>query len=135
MRRALVALAVLTLAGCAMGPKPTAPPPTARINDVTVPYPLNRGYTLVEVDGRPTPRVRGEGFNWFVTMVPFADVEPGVHTFAVKRSEDGTSGKITKITASVEAGKQYRIDVDANGVPTIVEYDERETGVTATNSG
>ncbi len=121
MRRALAALAVLTLAGCATFSKPTDPKPTARINDVTVPYPPNRGYTLVEVDGRPVTRVRGKGF---VTAVPYADVEPGVHTFAVKASLEGDSAKIAKITASVEAGKQYRIDVDSNGVPTIVEYQE-----------
>ena len=124
MWRALVSLTLCSLAGCATVSKPAAPKPTARINDVTVPYPLNKGYGLVEVDGRPVPRVHGTGAHWFVTMVPYADVEAGVHMFTVKRSEDGDSGKISAITATVEAGKQYRIDLDSNGAPTLVEYDE-----------
>jgi hypothetical protein len=122
MRRGLIAFALLTLGGCTLASKPADPKPTARINDVTVPQTLDRGYGLVEVDGRPAPRAHATGLNyWIVDMVPFKDVPPGTHTFTVRRRADGTSGKFT---ATVEAGKQYRIDLDSNGAPTLVAYNE-----------
>ena len=94
MYRAAAVLVCISLIGCA------AQQQSARINDVSVPAPLNAGYRLIAVDDATPKRAGGT----VATMVPYALVDPGFHKFRLS----GPQGEI-EITATLEAGAVYRV--------------------------
>jgi hypothetical protein len=85
------------------------------INDVNLAQPLDSGFRLVAVDGRPVKR---QNSHW-IDVIPYAILEPGAHTLTLERRV-GSDSATTTVSASLEAGKRYRFKAEAESV-VIVE--------------
>jgi hypothetical protein len=107
---------VIAVCGCAStGSLVSAP--HATLNDVAVKMEHEAGYKLVAVDGKPVERRQSR----VSSVVPFALIEPGTHKLSLELKKTVISNpELTTITASFEAGKQYRFKVDQD-VVTVVE--------------
>jgi len=91
---------IALLFGCAN------PKPRAFINDVSVPYAINTGYTVAAIDGKPVERLRGK----VVTMVPYAIVVPGTHSLTLRPEKTSElPQEDISITTTFEADKTYRV--------------------------
>jgi hypothetical protein len=64
---------------------------------------------LVAVDGQPAERAQSK----HVTVIPFALVTPGPHTFRVRMraGERGAPEETLLVSARVLAGKRYRFEL------------------------
>lgn len=108
-----VFLVVALLGGCASGTL-FSKRSHATINDVSVPGPIDSGYKVVAVDGKPVERLESSVH----TVIPFATVESGEHTLSLEPSV-GNGLTPTVVTASFEAGKRYRIHREAGAVSVV----------------
>lgn len=109
MVRVTTLASLLLIVGC------TAAPPTARINDVSLPHSEDLGYRVMAVDGKEVTRAAGN----VATVVPVALVPIGEHVFTVRHRDDGT---VEQFTAVVAADKEYRVAIDARNKLTLVEH-------------
>jgi hypothetical protein len=77
--------------------------PRASINDC-----MGGRARLIAVDGKPVERARSK----YVTVIPFARVKAGTHTFRVRMREDesGAPAETLLVSATVVAGKVYRFE-------------------------
>ena len=87
---------------------------TASINDLTV-----RGFQLLEVDGQPVVRAQSK----YVTVIPFALVRPGLHSFRVRMetNESGAPEETLFVSARVVAGKRYRFEAHGETLQLVEE--------------
>ena len=113
----VIYITAITLCGCA-SPAPRVDRPHATVNDVAVRAPLDSGYQVVAVDGKPVKRARSS----IHTVVPFALIEPGSHTLSVEPRSGGTL-KATTVSASFEAGKRYRLKLENDEVTVVEDAD------------
>jgi hypothetical protein len=113
-----IGLVVLCLCGCtALRPRSSY----AIVNDVTN-QPIDAGYRVLDVDGKPVKRTEGI----ITTVIPMAIVEPGTHTLKIEPGKDAV--QVTTVSASFEAGKLYRIvpDGNNNSVTVVEENSKRD---------
>jgi hypothetical protein len=75
---------------------------------------LDSGYRLVAVDGKPVKR---QDSHW-VTVVPFAILEPGAHMLTLERGI-GSDARTTTVSVLLEAGKRYRFKAEAETVVVV----------------
>lgn len=78
---------------------------------------------LLAVDGGPVTRAHSK----YVTMVPFALVDPGSHTFRVRLKADtsGAREETLLVSATVVAGKRYRFENRGSALELVQEREER----------
>jgi len=96
MLTSLMLAAAATLCSCGK--------PHATIND------LGRVRArILEIDGRPVERAKSK----YVTVVPMALVEPGLHKLRVRFEPDsvGATAETLSISTEVDAGKAYEFTV------------------------
>jgi hypothetical protein len=108
----LITVSAIVAVGCSKSPFPSN---TARINDVAVRQANDTGYRVASVDGRKPTRASSD----YVTVVPLILVSPGAHTLGLK-SENAGYPQLT-ISATVAAGKEYRIAPAGKGNVALVE--------------
>src|SRR5262245_57216096 len=100
------------LASLVLGCSPLTPR-YARIDDIGVPAPLNSGYQVVAVDDAAAIRAKNKDR----TAAPLVMVPAGTHKFSVNSPDAPPQ----TFTATVEPDKEYRIALQGDGKPTLVE--------------
>ena len=104
MRNAIcLVLLLMTVPGCVSGGN-LFPADKAIINDLDVRTPLDSGYRVTLVDGKPAERARSA----IVSVIPYVLVEAGEHTLELESQID-ESLPAAKVTSTFEAGNQYRL--------------------------
>jgi hypothetical protein len=75
------------------------------------------------VDGEPVVRAQSK----YVTMVPFALVDPGPHTFRVRLRADveGAAEETLLVSATVVGGKRYRFEGRGGVLELVPEQEGR----------
>jgi hypothetical protein len=114
---AVISIVAAASCGCISAPGPFGDR-HAIVNDVSVKAPLDSGYRVVAVDGKPAERARSA----VVTVVPFVLVQAGEHKLSLE-PKNGESLAATDVTATFDSGKRYRIQRE-NGVVSVIEEAE-----------
>jgi hypothetical protein len=79
---------------------------------------VDPGYEVTAVDGKPVERARSP----ICTVVPYAIIEPGVHTLSLK-PPSWSNIKATTVSASFESGKRYRLELNNEEVTVVEDTD------------
>jgi hypothetical protein len=112
----LVLLAPVSICGCSSTAGQLAARPHCVICDVTD----KAGYLVAAVDGKPVERFQS---HWY-TVIPYAILEPGVHTLTLVPDVPG-HGAAKTITVTLEAGKRYNLKAEAD---TVMVAEEKDSG-------
>lgn len=106
--RNLLLLGLLSfVTGCTQLPR------YARIDDIGVPSSVSGGYQVTAVDDKAAVRAKNKNR----TAAPLVIVQSGTHKFAVNSPDAPPQ----TFTATVEPDKEYRIAMQPDGKPTLVE--------------
>jgi hypothetical protein len=111
-----VLLAPVSICGCSFTAGQLAARPHCVIADVTD----KAGYLIAAVDGKPVERLHS---HWY-TIVPYAILEPGVHTLTLVPDVPGHGAPKT-VTVTLEAGKRYNLRAEAD---TVIVAEEKDSG-------